>query len=277
MGDAAGEAGRPNGQRARRRRIGVAPAAAVGIVVLVAAGACSNGSTTATPSGGPSSTGAPSPSGSSTPVGSAPTTGPGTSATPANLTRIASIARAKAVAEGLVVHRVIAEGDVVVVHAERPADAGAPAQAVVAISTFGPDGTLAESAEVAQDVPETTASGHSMFDGAGDPAAAADLAANKAVVQRLYDEVFLGKDVGVIDELVADDEIQHNPRIADGSAGLKALAANGLPVQVDRLVAQGDLVVAVVSYAGVPSVDIFRLADGRIVEHWDVLGTATPR
>ncbi len=181
----------------------------------------------------------------------------------------------------MTVHRVIVDDDVVVVHGEQsgPTSSSPTGVARVDVVRIGPDGTVAERTTVRQPISGPSPSGHTMFDGGGDPSApvdAATRAANEAVVTRLYDQVFNGKQTAVVDELVAADEVQHNPALADGSAALKALTANGLPVTVRRLSSQGDLVAAEVTYGGVAAVDIFRLRDGRIVEHWDVLDLARP-
>ena len=82
---------------------------------------------------------------------------------------------------------------------------------------------------------------------------------------------------------VGTEYIQHNPDVADGKQGfldyfLKMQAEYpGKHMRVVRAVAEGDLVVLHChqtwpgghDYAGI---DIFRFdADGKIVEHWDVL------
>jgi len=76
---------------------------------------------------------------------------------------------------------------------------------------------------------------------------------------------------------------QHNPMAGDGVKSFVAFITgfvNKFPqlrVALKRLVAEGDLV-AVHSHfvrnpgdRGVAAMDIFRLENGRIVEHWDVL------
>ncbi|WP_051021218.1 nuclear transport factor 2 family protein [Nocardia araoensis] len=76
---------------------------------------------------------------------------------------------------------------------------------------------------------------------------------------------------------------QHNPLIADGVAGLQQRLAflqetfPALSVEVKRFVAEGDYVTAHVHAVRVPGqrgvaiMDIFRLEDGKLAEHWDVL------
>lgn len=217
---------------------------------------------------------------SSSSAGSVGSTRP-PSSSPASPSPVAAAARAAVEADGVTVHRVIVDDDVAVVHGEQsaPTPSSPTGLARIDVVRVGADGTVVERSTVRQNDGGRTPSGHTMFDGGGDPSAPVDdatRAANEAVVARLYDEVFNGKQTAVIDELVATDEIQHNPAIADGSAALKALTANGLPVTVRRLTSQGDLVAAEVTYGSVAAVDIFRLRDGRIVEHWDVLDLARP-
>jgi predicted SnoaL-like aldol condensation-catalyzing enzyme len=198
----------------------------------------------------------------------------------ANPSSVAATARVAVEADGVTVHRVVAGDDVAVVHGQSPTSSTAPTGlARVDVVRVGSDGSVVERTTVRQPVAGPNSSGHTMFDGGGDPAAAvgeAERRANEELVRRLYDEVFNGRNQGVVDELVAADYVQHSPAIGDGRDGLKALTANGLPVTVARLVAQGDLVAAQVVYpGGVAAVDIFRVADGRIVEHWDVLDLAS--
>jgi predicted SnoaL-like aldol condensation-catalyzing enzyme len=130
---------------------------------------------------------------------------------------------------------------------------------------------------VAQAVPETTASGNTMVDGGGDPntpTTPEQLAANKAVVTRLF-EAFRSGDTSAFAALIAEDDIQHNPQVPNGLAAVQAFFGQVGPVDVDvkRTIAQGDLVVvhAHLKTFNMAGVDIFRLQDGRIVEHWDVL------
>jgi predicted SnoaL-like aldol condensation-catalyzing enzyme len=76
---------------------------------------------------------------------------------------------------------------------------------------------------------------------------------------------------------------QHNPVIEDGAAGLAKMVnwlAEAFPQahsEILRVVAEGNFVVLHVHRRRTPGglgdaiVDIFRLEDGKLVEHWDVI------
>ncbi|WP_456619156.1 MULTISPECIES: nuclear transport factor 2 family protein [unclassified Bradyrhizobium] len=76
--------------------------------------------------------------------------------------------------------------------------------------------------------------------------------------------------------------VQHNPMIADGVEGIQKHLSElrrqfpELRAEVKRIVAERDLVVAHVHAQRTPTdpglaiVDIFRLEDGKLVEHWEV-------
>ena len=77
--------------------------------------------------------------------------------------------------------------------------------------------------------------------------------------------------------------VQHNPQAADGPDAFIEFVTGftaqfpELTVDVRRTVAEGDLVVThsllrtALGDRGTAAADIFRLEDGKIVEHWDVL------
>jgi len=105
---------------------------------------------------------------------------------------------------------------------------------------------------------------------------------NKKIVVEFYQKLFGDKDISVIDQYIVEDYIQHNPIAADGRQALKEIAnkwiANQPKTQVDfqKVVADGDLVflhIKTKSFSGkdLSLVDIFRLKNGKIVEHWDIM------
>jgi predicted SnoaL-like aldol condensation-catalyzing enzyme len=105
-----------------------------------------------------------------------------------------------------------------------------------------------------------------------------DAAANKALVLKAVTELFGDGDVSALDRYYTDNFIQHNPQVADGTDGLRALvsSASGLHYQTGLATADGDIVMVHGRYEGlapkpVVGVDIFRVENNRITEHWDVL------
>jgi predicted SnoaL-like aldol condensation-catalyzing enzyme len=136
-------------------------------------------------------------------------------------------------------------------------------------------------------VPSSTISGRSVFSdayertpGAGDGEAAMT-AINREVASAAFAR-FLEVDHTVVADHWGEVYLQHNESIPDGPEALvRSLEEiGGLPDEfrpsftVDVTVAEGDLVwflerVRVGNLTGL-GVDIFRLADRRIVEHWDI-------
>ena len=98
---------------------------------------------------------------------------------------------------------------------------------------------------------------------------------NKATVSRLY-EAFRASDTAALDDLLASDFINHNPQTTNGLEASKALFAQVGTIDADlhRMVAEGDLVAVHAHYktpAETAGMDFFKLRDGKIVEHWDVI------
>ena len=113
--------------------------------------------------------------------------------------------------------------------------------------------------------------------------ALADPESNKKAVIEFYDKALNQKDFEAASKYFGPRYIQHNPGAPDGIEGFKALIAQrkekfaNAKSEIKRAFAEGDYVILHVhgvrepGERGVAIVDIFRLENGKIVEHWDVV------
>ena len=107
---------------------------------------------------------------------------------------------------------------------------------------------------------------------------------NKELVLAGIKGVFIHRDPSVLDRLFSQDYRQHNPQIPNGTAAIKGLLAN-LPAdfryEPGLAVAEGDYVWIYGRYLNwgpkpMVAVDIFRVENGKIAEHWDVMQEEVP-
>ena len=181
-------------------------------------------------------------------------------------------------------HRVISEGDMVVLHNSYDnADAfGAPTLAAFDVFRVE-NGNVVEHWDNLQPVPESTRSGRGMTDGPTEIVDHDKTAANKALVLGFVRDVLGGAaPENVTAYMDPDIYMQHNPQIDDGLAGLmaaiEAFAAQGQVItkfEPQFTVAEGNFVFvasdAVMGGAPWAFFDLWRVENGKIVEHWDVV------
>lgn len=109
-------------------------------------------------------------------------------------------------------------------------------------------------------------------------------AANKALVSKVMDAVFVRRDSSVVEQHFEKGYIQHNPKVPNGRDAIPALISQlptGFHYEPGMLVAEGDLVMIHGRYSGwglkpLVAVDIFRVVNGQLAEHWDVLQEEVP-
>ena len=151
------------------------------------------------------------------------------------------------------------------------------------------DGKIVEHWDNLQEIPAApSANGHSMTDG---PKEASDLEhteQNKELVRQFVDDILVnGRFNKLADYYEGDNYIQHNPQIADGLTGLSQalqfMAEHGVTLRYDKIhkvLGEGNfvLVVSEGSFSEQPTAfyDLFRVENGKIAEHWDVLETIPP-
>ncbi|MDL4863014.1 nuclear transport factor 2 family protein [Halomonas elongata] len=107
--------------------------------------------------------------------------------------------------------------------------------------------------------------------------------ANRALVTEFYNQFFNEHETEQSSRVLAQDYIQHNPGVPDGKAPFVDYFAGYFKENPDyqseivRSAADGDLVWLHVHSTngdedrGEAVVDIFRVEEGKIVEHWDVI------
>lgn len=131
-------------------------------------------------------------------------------------------------------------------------------------------------------------SGHSMLDGTTEITDLEKTEANRAFVRAFVCDVLIERRLEKLPDYLDETFIQHNPVLADGIAALRtaleAVNSDGFVIRYDRLhrvLAEGNFVLGVSEGAqdGVHTsfYDLFRVADGVIVEHWDTIEVVPPR
>ena len=107
--------------------------------------------------------------------------------------------------------------------------------------------------------------------------------ANKTTVLDFYDKALNQKDFEAAAKHFGPRYIQHNPLAADGIEGFRKFIEfrrekfPNARSDIKRVLADGDFValhvhsVRETGERGVAIVDIFRLENGKVVEHWDVI------
>ena len=181
--------------------------------------------------------------------------------------------------------RAFADGDFVFAHTEYDF-----ASRKIGFEVFRfEDGRAVEHWDNIQERQEPNAAGRSMVDG---PTEAADhdrTEDNRARVRSFVETVLIGGDHEALEDFIdADGFADHNPRLAGDAAALRAALEAGdggrrtLDYQrIHRVLAEGNFVLSVSEgeNAGVHAAfyDLFRVADGKLVEHWDTTQKIAPR
>lgn len=106
---------------------------------------------------------------------------------------------------------------------------------------------------------------------------------NKRVIEAFYKEFFNEHIIEAADKYVREDYIQHNPGVDQGREALKSAFADKFiahpefRLDIKMMIAEKDMVAVYLKNVGPDGetnarvVDIYRLEDGMLAEHWDVL------
>lgn len=181
--------------------------------------------------------------------------------------------------------RILSEGNLVVTHNIYQNAQLFGAEKLVAFDVFRVEnGKLAEHWDNLQAlVPAAeTASGNSMIDGATEIIDFDKTAENKTLVLQFVQDILIDGKGETIADYLAPEYTQHNPQVPNGLDGLlgalSALADAGIEMKYHKThlsVAEGNFVFTASegSFGGTDTAfyDLFRVQDGKIIEHWDVV------
>ncbi|MDN2666289.1 nuclear transport factor 2 family protein [Vibrio sp. 14N.309.X.WAT.E.F5] len=179
------------------------------------------------------------------------------------------------------VKRSFQDGDYVVIHTE--------------YNFFGPkagfdvfrfeDGLIVEHWDNLQELAKPNASGRTQFDGSTKVVDLDKTEENKQLVSGFVKDILIAGDMSKINQYIDNEDsayLQHNPGVADGLSGLGealgALAEAGMPMVYTanhKILGQGNFVLAInegqFMNQHVAFYDLFRIDNGKIVEHWDTI------
>lgn len=152
------------------------------------------------------------------------------------------------------------------------------------------DGEIVEHWDNLQETPKKlNPSGYSMIDGPTKVSNTNKTEVNKILVKDFVKEILInGKFKKLSKYFNGNEYIQHNPQISDGLSGLmqalENLASQGIMIKyekIHRVLGEGNFVLVVSEGKFGKKLtsfyDLFRVENGKIKEHWDVIETIPPR
>lgn len=151
------------------------------------------------------------------------------------------------------------------------------------------NGVIVEHWDNLIEIQKPNPSGRTQFDGATEVTDLDKTEANKNTVREFLEKVVINHEMDKLAKYINPNKyIQHNPAIADGLEGFGAamqyFAENGLVMEftkVHKVLGQGNFVLAMSEGKfgkgeHTAFYDLFRLENGQIVEHWDVIAPIQP-
>lgn len=163
--------------------------------------------------------------------------------------------------------------------------AGAGEQVAFDIFRFDENGKIAEHWDNLAAKAAPNPSGRTQIDNLAEVKDIDKTEENREIVKNFLHDVMMGKAPEKTPDYFDNGKyIQHNTGIADGldslGSALAALAEQGIQMiydKVHQVLAQGDMVLAVSegTFGGAPTsyYDLWRVENGKIAEHWDVMET----
>jgi predicted SnoaL-like aldol condensation-catalyzing enzyme len=147
------------------------------------------------------------------------------------------------------------------------------------------DGKIVEHWDNLQETSGPNPSGHTMTDGETEVKDLDKTEINKILSGNFVNDILVNGKMERLSVYIDDNNyIQHNPQIGDGLSGLKKaleyMALQGIIMKYDKvhkILGEGNFVLTISegSFGGRQTSfnDLFRIEDGKIVEHWDTIET----
>jgi predicted SnoaL-like aldol condensation-catalyzing enzyme len=186
------------------------------------------------------------------------------------------------------IYRTLEDGDLVLLHSKYEGLSG-PVSSLVAFDLFRfKDGKIVEHWGGQEPEAPPNPSGHTQVDGPTEVVDRDKTEANRELVRAFKETITVRLKFDQIERFIQDGHYsQHASKVGDGIGRMKSRVANvAKPSRVPvlnprRYVADGNFVLALVeaNTEGGPTAnyDLFRVENGRIVEHWDVLSRIPPQ
>jgi predicted SnoaL-like aldol condensation-catalyzing enzyme len=145
------------------------------------------------------------------------------------------------------------------------------------------NGLIVEHWDNLQEIVQKTVSGRTQFDGTIKITDRDKTKENKKLVLNFVNDILLGKDPNKITGYISTEKyLQHNPNVPDGLEGLgkalEDLAKAGMPMKYTNnhmILGEGNFVLSISEgefmNKHVSFYDLFRIENGKIVEHWDTI------
>lgn len=171
--------------------------------------------------------------------------------------------------------RIFDDGPWVFCSAYQSLNDGAAQWVTMDIFYTDPDGLILEHWDTIAEYKKDTASGEDMVGGARDVDTSVDSAVSKSLILEYTKQVLQERGHDKVAQFVSPDIIQHAAPIGAGIDGLSSWLASdaaGSYEMLFQMLGQGDFVVTYgkrfVAGKDIAVFDLYRVADGKIVEHW---------
>ena len=200
-------------------------------------------------------------------------------------TFVTEVARSQAT--NITIYRTVVDGDIVMLHSKYEGLPGSSGAAIAFDLFRFKEGKIVE--HWGGQAPETGSnlSGHTQVDGPTSVVDRERTEANRALVRSFKQVVTVELRFDRVDEFIDGDHyIQHASKVGDGTARMKARVSQVAKPGAARVliprryIAEGNFVLCLVEARTEPptaNYDLFRVENGKIAEHWDVLSVIPPQ